>query len=151
MAESMKINMLALTIRLFAATSPVFADHAGLEPAPVVSPGEISGALRIDAERLLDLYAQIDDLTVIDARIESDRKNGYIENSISLPDIRTDCQALAQWIPSVHHPVAFYCNGPKCGRSARSAAIAVQCGYDQVYWFRGGIEEWTQKQYPLIR
>jgi len=151
MAESVEINMLALTICLFAATSPGFADHAGLEPAPVVSPGEISGALRIDAERLLDLYAQIDDLTVIDARIESDRKNGYIENSISLPDIRTDCQALAQWIPSVHHPVAFYCNGPKCGRSARSAGTAVQCGYDRVYWFRGGIEEWTQKQYPLIR
>jgi len=151
MAESLKISMLALSACLFAETGTGFADNTGLGTAPVVSPREISGAQRIDAEGLLDQYAQIDDLTVIDARIESDRKNGYIENSISLPDIRTDCQALAQWIPSVHHPVTFYCNGPKCGRSARSAAIAVQCGYDQVYWFRGGIEEWTQKQYPLIR
>jgi len=151
MAKSIKVHMSALAVYLIAVTGPGFADHVDLETAPVLSPEEISGALRVDAERLLDLYAQIDDLTVIDARIESDRKNGYIENSISLPDIRTDCQALAQWIPSVHHPVAFYCNGPKCGRSARSAAIAVQCGYDQVYWFRGGIEEWTQKQYPLIR
>lgn len=151
MAESMKINMLALAVCLFAETGPGFADNTGLESSPVVSPAEISGTLRVDSERLLDLYAQIGDLTIIDARIESDRKNGYIENSISLPDIRTDCQALAQWIPSIHHPVAFYCNGPKCGRSAKSAGIAVQCGYDQVYWFRGGIEEWTQKQYPLIR
>ncbi|MFQ5643631.1 MAG: rhodanese-like domain-containing protein [Thiogranum sp.] len=130
---------------------PGFSDTGGLQTSPIVSPEEISGARRVDAEGLLDLYAQVDGLTVIDARIGSDRKNGYIEDSISLPDVHTDCESLAQHIPSARHPVAFYCNGPRCGRSTTSAAIAVQCGYDQVYWFRGGIEEWLQKRYPLIR
>ncbi|HHH43246.1 MAG TPA: rhodanese-like domain-containing protein [Gammaproteobacteria bacterium] len=151
MAESRKFNMLALAGWLLAAPGPALPEIDGLQTSPVVSPEQISGVRRVDAEGLLDLVAQIDDLTLIDARIESDRKNGYIENSISLPDIRTDCESLARQLPSLDQPVAFYCNGPRCGRSATSAKAAVQCGYHQVYWFRGGIEEWTEKQYPLVR
>jgi len=151
MAEPTKFNMLALAVCLVTVPCTGLSDPVSLQTSPVVSPDEISGALRIDAEGLLDLYTQTDDLTIIDARIESDRKNGYIESSISLPDIRADCESLAQQIPSTYHPVAFYCNGPRCGRSAKSVQIAVQCGYEQVYWFRGGIEEWTQKRFPLIR
>ncbi len=151
MSEIIKINGLALAWILLGGWLPASAAHTALETAPVVSPEQIPGTQRIDAEGLLDLYEQFSELLVIDARIESDRKNGYIEHSISLPNIATDCHVLQNRIASRHHPVVFYCNGPKCGRSAKSAAIAVQCGYDQVYWFRGGIEEWTTRQYPLVR
>ncbi|HHJ17013.1 MAG TPA: rhodanese-like domain-containing protein [Gammaproteobacteria bacterium] len=151
MAEILKIKGLTLACLLLASWLPAFAAHTTLETAPVVSPEQIPGAQRVDAEGLLDLYGQFSNLVIIDARIESDRKNGFIEYSVSLPNTLTDCQALQHLIPSLHHPVAFYCNGPRCGRSAKSAAIAIHCGYDQVYWFRGGIEAWTAGQYPLVR
>jgi rhodanese-related sulfurtransferase len=48
-------------------------------------------------------------------------------------------------------PVIFYCNGVRCDRSGRAVRIAVACGYRDVYWFRGGIEEWRVKQFPLIQ
>jgi len=151
MTEILKINSLALALTLLGSWSPVSTAHPALDTAPLVSPEQVTGTQRIDAEGLLDLYGQFRDLVIIDARIESDRKNGFIENSVSLPNTATDCYSLQQLIASLHHPVAFYCNGPRCGRSAKSAAIAVQCGYDQVYWFRGGIEQWTARQYPLVR
>lgn len=130
---------------------PLFAPAQPLDTRPEVSPQTISGTVRVDAEGLIKLYADIPQLTVIDARIAGDRKFGYIENSISLPDTDTNCQSLAKVIPRLDSPVAFYCNGPKCGRSAVSAKIAVQCGYQEIYWFRGGIEEWTAKHYPLLK
>ena len=45
----------------------------------------------------------------------------------------------------------FYCNGIKCGRSAKAAQIAIDCGYTDVYLFRKGMEEWQEKQYPLVQ
>ena len=128
-----------------------FASGQPLDTRPEVSPQTINGTVRVDAEGLIKLYADIPQLTVIDARIAGDRKFGYIENSISLPDTNTNCGSLAKLIPRLDSPVAFYCNGPKCGRSAVSSKIAVQCGYREIYWFRGGIEEWTAKHYPLLK
>ena len=48
-------------------------------------------------------------------------------------------------------PVTFYCNGMNCDRSDKAAVIAIDCGYSEVYWFRGGIEELRARKYPLIQ
>jgi rhodanese-related sulfurtransferase len=120
------------------------ADH-------IVSPETIDGVINVDAEGLIEKVMQMPDLVLIDSRIPADRNEGYIEGSISLPDIETSCQSLAKVIPEVHNPVMFYCNGIRCGRSARAAAIARDCGYSNIYWFRKGMEEWQEKQYPLVQ
>ena len=39
----------------------------------------------------------------------------------------------------------------KCGRSAKAIVIALQCGYSNIYWFRGGFEEWLSKGYPYLQ
>ena len=46
-------------------------------------------------------------------------------------------------------PVIFYCNGVKCDRSVKSAQIALDNGYTNIYWFRGGIEEWRANGFPI--
>jgi rhodanese-related sulfurtransferase len=115
------------------------------------SPETIDGTIRIDADELIKLANKYKDLLIIDARIRSDRKQGFIPGSVSLPDTETDCASLAGVIPSKHSEVVFYCNGTKCRRSDHAVAIAVGCGYDRVYWFRGGIEEWLRKNYPVYR
>ncbi len=124
---------------------------AALAEDPPVSPDMIPGTHRVDAEDLIRLANEIPDLRIIDARVANDRAQGYIEGSVNLPDIDTDCDTLTLHIESLTQPVLFYCNGIKCGRSVKSARKAIDCGYQTVYWFRGGYEEWLAKGYPVIK
>lgn len=109
----------------------------------------IPGSTTVDSEDVVNLIVELPELVIIDARIASDRLEGYIEGSVSLSNIDTDCENLEAVLKSLQTPVLFYCNGINCERSEKSAQIAVSCGYSEIYWFRGGIEEWKYKQYPL--
>lgn len=125
------------------------------EEKPDLSPQEIKGIPKVSAEEVFALFEKIPGLIIIDSRLatgpSSGRANGFIEGSISLPDIKTDCASLAKAIPKKNAPSLFYCNGPKCGRSAKAIQIALKCGYSNIYWFRGGFEEWQQKGYPYVK
>jgi rhodanese-related sulfurtransferase len=116
-----------------------------------ISPPSIEGAVTIDAETLIALIVKRKETVLIDSRLETDRVDGYIEGSVPLVDTRTDCDSLAMRIGKRTTPVIFYCNGVRCERSGRAVRIAVRCGYREVYWFRGGIEEWQLKKFPLIQ
>lgn len=58
------------------------------------APLNIAGVKKVVAEDIFTLIDEIPDLTIIDARMRTDRIQGYIEGSISLPDIETDCNSL---------------------------------------------------------
>jgi rhodanese-related sulfurtransferase len=125
------------------------ASASNLETATVASPEDVPGTTKINAEELIELMWAAPQMTLIDSRITSDRSKGFIEGSISLPNTETSCKTLEGVIADKSTPALFYCNGIKCGRSAKAAQIAMDCGYNQIYWFRGGIEEWKQKNLPL--
>jgi len=127
------------------------ADKATDQPGKIISPERIEGVINVDAEGLIGLIKQHDDLVLVDSRIISDRNEGYIEGSISLPDIDTNCASLAEAAPSLASPLLFYCNGIRCGRSAKAAVIARDCNYRNIHWFRNGMEEWQEKEYPLVQ
>lgn len=129
--------------------SLVFSASAHAKPIVPV-PEQIPGAQRVDAEATIEVAGRLKNLVIVDSRISGDRKIGYIEHSISLPDAKTNCKSLAKIIPSKSTPVLFYCNGVKCGRSVVATRIALQCGYTNVYWFRGGFEEWKSNEYPYL-
>ena len=130
---------------------PAQAVEEKKEEKKIVAPDTIPGTTKVDAERVLDIVQKIPKLVIIDARIRKDRTQGYLEGSVSLPDIKTTCESLAKVIPKKFSPVLFYCNGPKCGRSVKSSRKALACGYTNIYWFRGGFEEWKKKNYPYLK
>jgi rhodanese-related sulfurtransferase len=115
------------------------------------TPDTIPGTTKVTAEDIFDLVEAHLDLVIIDARKTDDRNKGFIEGSIGLPDTDTTEESLAQVIPSKATPVLFYCNGVKCGRSVKSSRKAVEWGYTNIYWFRGGWEEWTDKSLPIAQ
>ena len=121
------------------------------EEQKIVAPENIPGVTRVDADGLLQLAEKRSGLLLIDSRIAMDRRQGYIEDSISLPDVDTNCPALARVASARETPLLFYCNGPKCGRSGNAAKIALKCGYRSIYWYRGGFEDWKHKGYPFLR
>ena len=123
--------------------------NAHAEPIVPV-PESIPGTQRVNAEAVIEVAGKFNNLVIIDSRITEDRKIGYIENSISLPDAKTNCKSLAKIISKKHTPTLFYCNGVKCGRSVVATKIALKCGYTKIYWFRGGFEEWKSKAYPFL-
>lgn len=129
------------------------ADTPDLTRPKIIVPEHIAGVKTLTAEDVIELATSTDNLIIIDARIAEDRKYGYLEGSVSLPDIKTNCSTLKKIIPGKNNPALFYCNGIKCGRSVVSIKIATSCGYTNMYWFKGGFEEWKNKgfQYPKDR
>ena len=134
--------LLMMTASLFVANSAVAGD--------VEVPKFLDGTTRVSAEEVIDLVGRMPDLVIVDARKNSDYDKGYIEGAVNLPNTETSAKSLAKVIPSKDHPVLFYCNGIMCGRSVKSARIAVSAGYSNIYWFRGGMEEWEAKGLPVV-
>ena len=116
-----------------------------------LSPETIEGSTIINAEALIQLARDDENLAIIDSRIRSDRRQGFISGSISLPDTETSCATLFRVIDNKETATVFYCNGPKCRRSDRAVVIARECGYKNIYWFRGGFEEWKNKNYLISK
>lgn len=114
-------------------------------------PDAIDGVTTLDAEGVIELAGRVTDLVIVDSRQRMDRKQGYIQGSLSLPDVETTCVSLRQILPASASPAMFYCNGIRCGRSVIALEIAKGCGYTRLYWFRGGFEEWKRKAYPFLQ
>jgi len=135
---------------LFVSILTAFVVTANAVEKTPPSPENIPGTILVDAEAVIKLVMSTPDIIIIDARIKTDRKQGYIEGSISLPNIDTNCGSLNKIIKEKTTPALYYCNGIKCGRSVESISIAMSCGYSNIYWFRGGFEEWQEKGYPVV-
>ncbi len=117
---------------------------------PVISPETIQGTRIVNSEQLIEAVSDTPGLILIDSRVAADRNDGFIEGSVNLTDTDTSCASLAGIVPGKTSPVLFYCNGIRCGRSAKAAEVAVACGYSNVLWFRNGMEEWLDKEYPVV-
>jgi PQQ-dependent catabolism-associated CXXCW motif protein len=48
-------------------------------------------------------------------------------------------------------PLVFFCVDVECWLSYNAALRAVNLGYTQVYWYRGGIAAWLQAKLPTDR
>ncbi len=119
-------------------------------PALAMAPESLPGATVVTADELIELAASLNDLVVIDARKPFDWENGHLDGAIHMVDAEMTEEGLAAVVRR-DQAVAFYCNGPKCDRSGNAIIKAASWGWARIYWFRGGIEEWTEKNYPLTK
>jgi len=113
-------------------------------------PMTLSGVDTLNAEALITLAQGVDDLIVVDSRLAEDRDLGFISESHGLTDTDTSCTTLARISADRERSLVFYCNGGSCIRSVNALKVAKQCGYKQLYWFRGGFKEWQEKDYPFL-
>ena len=143
-------NLFILSI-LFLCASKVFANEApNLAKPKIVVPESIAGVSTVSAEQVIEALSSDKPPLLIDARIKDDREFGFIEGSISLPDIDTNCDSLSSVAADKKRHLLFYCNGVRCGRSVISVKIARSCGYHTLSWFRGGFAEWKEKGFQYI-
>lgn len=111
----------------------------------------IAGATTVNAEQIIDLVSKAPNLVILDNRKAEDYAGGYIEGAVRLIDTDVTADSLAKHVKTKDTPVLFYCNGLKCGRAAKAAQIAVTAGYSKVYYYALGLDEWRQKNLPLLK
>ena len=136
-------------IIIFYVCSTFLISSSSLAKTKKESPLKIAGATTITADELIGLVEKYQHIVIIDSRMH-DRPQGYIEDSINLPDIETNCKTLAGVLEQKNSPSIFYCNGPKCRRSEKAIKVALECGYSHIYWYREGFEDWLQQGFPYI-
>lgn len=113
-------------------------------------PKIIAGAMSVTAEEVVALILAQPDLVVIDARKKTEYLKGRIEGAINLLNTQMNQQALTKIAPNKSQSIVFYCNGLRCLRSSDAVKKAVAWGYTNIFWFRGGWKEWTEKRLPVI-
>lgn len=140
----MKRHLILLVILSFTSIAS-FPGYAGNWEVPIV----LDGATPITAEELVDLMLEMDNLVLIDTRQSTQFNDGTILGSISLPNTKTSPGTLSNLAPDKLTPLVFYCDGLSCPHSMKSVKKAVSYGYVNIFWFRGGIAEWTEKGLPI--
>lgn len=115
------------------------------------APTSIAGTTTVNAEQVVDLVTKKSNLVILDNRKPEDFAAGHIEGAIRLIDTDVTPDSLAKAVKTKETPVLFYCNGLKCGRAAKAAAVAVQQGYKEIYYYALGLDEWNKKGLPLVK
>ena len=144
-------TLFTIIISILSVLSTAIAETPNLDRPVVVVPEMIAGVNTVTAEQVMESLTSDSPPILVDARIRKDRDYGYIETSISLPDIETNCSTLKGINTDKKKHMLFYCNGIQCGRSVVSIKVARSCGYHNLSWFRGGFAEWKDKGYQYVR
>ncbi len=145
------LKLILFVVAAILSNSAFAKETPNLGKLKVIVPENIAGVNTVSAEQVIEILTSDKPPLLIDARIKEDRNYGYIESSISLPDIATNCNTLEKIITDKKQQLMFYCNGVQCGRSVVSIKIARSCGYHNLSWFRGGFAEWKEKGYQYIK
>ena len=46
-------------------------------------------------------------------------------------------------------PMVFFCQGAHCWESYNASLRAIDLGYTNVYWYRGGLSSWQEAGLPV--
>lgn len=120
------------------------------------TPTSIPGGQVITTDRLLGLYQQGQQNGLLVFHVLGQGPtlpNAQNAGPASQPgsfDDQTQ-QEFGQYLQQVTQgnkgrPMVFYCLNTQCWMSYNAALRAINMGFTQVYWYRGGIEAWQQAQ-----
>lgn len=121
-------------------------------PYNVATPLKVPGAKTVTTDELKAMLAAEPKPVVIDAlggatMIESAQGlgNGIGEQRLFGKDAAMFPKALESLTGGdKSKPIVFYCRSSSCWHSYNASLRAVEAGYTQVLWYRGGIDAWQQ-------
>lgn len=136
--------------------APVSALHTGAMHGP--TPSSIPGGQVITTKGLVELMrgGQVPVLT-LDILGGPEMIQGAVSavpasqpGSFTDPTQRQFAQFLQQATGgNKQHPIVLYCLSPECWMSYNASLRAINLGYTNVLWYRGGIESWKKAGLPV--
>ena len=136
--------MLHTFLAIFLAASPMTAAPTQTHTT------EESMHKHINAEQLKSLYDQNTKMIVLDARSKHYFDGTLLPNAIWLPAESTE-QEIQAVIPSKSSLVIVYCLGVKCPASGWLYDKLIAMGYDNVYDYHEGLEDWKKRGLPTTK
>jgi len=129
------------------------ADFKSVASMLNTTPTSLPGAKIISAAEAQALIAK--GTPVYDVRVKEEYETAHVPGAISVPynegsakevgfDPADDQFALNRLPKDKNAPFMMYCDGTICWKSYKSATMAIQAGWKNVYWFRGGFPEWKE-------
>ncbi|MFC2049422.1 rhodanese-like domain-containing protein [Chlamydiota bacterium] len=112
------------------------------------NPGTQQSVATVNGDQLKSWYDQKKPMVVLDARTKE-----YFDGKL-LPDAKwlpynSSEDAIRAAAPSKDGLIVVYCWGPECPASGMLAHKLQSMGYTNIYEYRGGVQEWKQKGYPI--
>lgn len=132
------MKMMRLVLPLLLILVAVTAHAESSEPYTVIGSEELKSMIDRNPPGLL----------VIDARNPEEYQEVHIRGAINIPVGKLEKERSLLRAPK-DATVVFYCNGVKCGKSKKSAKIAVEMGYRHIYLYAEGMPVWEEKGYPI--
>ncbi|OZA30372.1 MAG: rhodanese [Hydrogenophilales bacterium 17-61-9] len=134
------------------------ADFKSVASMLNTTPTSLPGARVISAAEARELIAK--GVPVYDVRVEDEYRNAHVQGAVSVPykegsakevdfDRADDQFALNRLPKDKNAPFIMYCDGTICWKSYKSAVMAIEAGWKNVYWFRGGFPEWKEAGLPV--
>ena len=165
------VNILVfIPVLIYAAEEVVEPEKYKLDQYRSPTPQTLSGAIVVDAEQAMSLHKSAT-IKFIDVLPAPKQPEGMTEDDIWLPKQRFNIPDSI-WLADVGYGVLsdemenyfvtnldtvtkqgyrgylFYCQ-VDCWMSWNAAKRAIELGYSGVYWFPGGVDEWSQQGFQL--
>lgn len=115
--------------------------------AAEVSPETVPSATTVSAAEAKKLFD--DGVAFVDVRKDSDWEAGRIPEAYHIELKKVFSESELAKVVKNDEPIVIYCNGPKCMRSSKASAMAVQWGFTKVHYFRDGFPSWKAAEYPV--
>lgn len=134
------------------------ADFKSIGSMLNTTPTTLPGARIISSSEAQELITK--GVPVYDVRDEEEYGKGHVPGARSVPykegsakevgfDPGDDQFALNRLPKDKNAPLVMYCDGTICWKSYKSATVAIQAGWKNIYWFRGGFPEWKEAGLPI--
>lgn len=145
----------ALNLTLSSATA---ADFKGVASMLNTTPATLPGIRLIDTTEAKALIEK--GTKVFDVRLPEEFDHGHIPGSILVPYdeasakevdfIATEDKFDLRKLPAdKNETFLMYCDGTICWKSYKAARMAMQNGWKNVLWFRGGLPAWKEAGLPV--
>lgn len=152
LSSSLQKNSLNLPM-----TAASRADFKSVASMLNTTPTSLPGAKIVTAAEARQLIDK--GVPIYDVRVPEEYAVAHVPGATLLPykeasakevgfDPSDDQFALNKLPKDKNAPFMMYCDGTICWKSYKSAVMAIQAGWKNVYWFRGGFPEWKEAGLP---
>jgi len=129
------LRNLMLTLCLLLTALPAFAADAGFKI--------------ISTDALKEMIDEKKSMTLVDARTTAEYQEAHIVGAVNVLD--KEFGKSAALLPTDKGALlVFYCNGVKCGKSKKVAAMAKEAGYANLLVYNEGFPVWEEKGLPIV-